>query len=351
MKKFLALLLAAMMLFSLTAALAEGEGADNTIPGSFTKRYVNAIPAGSTLTFKAEYVADLSSNSTDPQLLGATGEFTHTVTADSSLINTVNFTALKPTEYGAYVYKITEKSDSNANVTLDTEALYIVVKYYVDTTGAAPTDVYAIALINGETNEPAPILEGDDRAEDVAPPEQPDGKKDQFVNTYATSSVDVTKNIAGNAADYTKMFDVTITLDSPYILEGANMKWGEETVTIERDDTYTGEGYRYTVTAPATKVGGSTTSTTTLSGIPVGVTVTVTEADYASEGYETKYDGNGATVAKDATSTITITNTKENDLPTGVVMDYIPYIILLVVAAAGLASFVLKRRMAADNDD
>lgn len=415
MKKFLALLMAALMLFSMTAAFAENEptgdngtgtpvvdgttpedgtnsetttpqtffplASDATVSGSFTKEFINLLPVGDQLTFKAEFFASKYSATAPASALIDT-TITHIVTDAANLVNTINFTAKKPAAYGSYVYKITETSENvpttkedgsteytttNENVELDDEALYIVVMYYLaeeevpatDTTKAYTkyTEKLEVSLIS-EPEQPVQStgLDGEARVDDADQTEGNKGKNDQFENTYKTSDIEITKVITGNAADHTDNFNATLTLTSTNPFSVKNIKWNDEAITLSKNDTYA-DGYQYTATV---EIGGAASSTYKLTGVPLGVYVDIEENSGADnmQGYSATYkvgttdlaDG-GVAVTDDTSDNITITNQKDVDIPTGVVMDYIPYVILLVVAVAGLAGFVLKRRMAADNDD
>ena len=90
--------------------------------------------------------------------------------------------------------------------------------------------------------------------------------------------------------------------------------------------------------------------------VPVGVQVSVKETNQVGKAdlnfYQATYQGNDITIPEDGSSqTITITNTKETSIPTGIELDSIPYIVMLAVAVLGAVGFIVKRRLAAIADE
>lgn len=161
-----------------------------------------------------------------------------------------------------------------------------------------------------------------------------------FTNEYGTGSVDgkvndltVEKVVAGNQGDKNKEFSFTINVTG---VDGENYY-----VTFSKDGV-----------DPITLVSGESQTITladsesaTIYGLSEGDTYTVTETDYASDGYTTTIDGaaaNTATGKITADKTITVTNTKNVTTPTGIAMTVAPYI--LMVALAGVFAFLFLRR-------
>ena len=213
MKKFLALLLSVLMLLTVTASFAEDAVAPSTTEARFTKKYTGAIPVGDTLTFKTEFVMNQTTNSTvAPETAVLPATITLDVTEDEDGVFDVPFTVTAPAEYGTYIYKITEDTtNANSYVKYDTEALYIGVLY--------TASELTVTLIN-EPKAAAPAdFDVEDRAADVEPEENPDGKKDQFVNEYKMGAFSVTKEITGNAANLTDKFVVEVSFTSEKALD------------------------------------------------------------------------------------------------------------------------------------
>ena len=86
--------------------------------------------------------------------------------------------------------------------------------------------------------------------------------------------------------------------------------------------------------------------TFTIENLPYGVTYTVAEADYTAEGYEDaeiNFPDQNKKIDT-ASETVTIINNKEAAVDTGIVLDSLPYVLLLVLSIGGAVLFLLKRR-------
>lgn len=337
MKKFLAILLAAMLLLGMTCAFADdpaagGDDTDQIVNvASITKKYTGALPVGDTLTFTVECVDATGEIPATPYVtLGTVGDTvdgvttcTYKVVDSNDLTNSITLNITPLTKNGAYTYKITETTTDNDNVTKVEGKDVVYLKVYKLQDGS-----------EGCTVVTAPGAAKDDK------------KNEGFENAYAVGEVSVTKTIDGNAANYSDKFPATITLTSAKPLENMSLKWNDTAVNY----TYVAESaYKYAI---AVELGGEKVTTNTLTGVPVGVTVTLVEDATQLNGYTAgDVTNNGGTVMADSTLALSVTNTKNTDIPTGVYVDYIPYVVLLAVAVLGLVAFVVKRRMAANNDD
>ena len=85
--------------------------------------------------------------------------------------------------------------------------------------------------------------------------------------------------------------------------------------------------------------------TASLGNIPYGVTYTVAEDDYSTNGYTTTMSGNSGEVSK-AKQTAAFTNDKNSDnIDTGINLTTLPYILVFagVIVIAG-AAFITRRR-------
>lgn len=143
----------------------------------------------------------------------------------------------------------------------------------------------------------------------------------KYVQAYTT--VTIIKIVSGNMGDQSKKFEFTVT---------GNSNKGEDT-TFELK-----HGNRREI-----KVG-------------VGDKITITET--AVDGYTTSYTiGNGdsenATAATFTVGTegqnVIFTNKKDVDIDTGIILDKIPYILILALALVGLVVVTKRRRSRADD--
>ena len=177
-----------------------------------------------------------------------------------------------------------------------------------------------------------------------------DTKNDEIENTYDVGGLKVTKTISGNLSDPTKVFTIVITLESENKVNSA--------ITIEGNATASVTAIGWTEnTITATLKGGESV---TITGIPKDVTYTIEE-----KGDVTKLADNEATTqlnnANDATAYYvqgevatakpitenkteeeTITNTKGIEVPTGISVDFVPYV--LIIALVGITLVAMKAR-------
>lgn len=334
MKKFLALLMAALLLVTMTVAYAEGEGA---AAGTFKKIYTGAVPVGDTLSFNVEFVEETLTGSTvapSPALITVED---HTVVETADKTNDVEYTYTKPAVYGSYVYKITEVAPADAgNVTYDTEPMYIVINYLKEN----GTDVLSASVCSdpnaGETDEAT--------------------KKDDFTNEYAVGSFTVKKTVTGNASNTDDKFVVEVTFTAPVDLADVDLYYISSTAAEGADPTRVAsiDNLKANTAATATITIGHN-ETITFTNIPVGVSVAVVET--AQDGYSdlnnytATYANDSFDVTADTVEAAEITNTKNVEIPTGVSMDTVPYIVLLAAAVVGIVLVVVKRRMAAADED
>ena len=96
-----------------------------------------------------------------------------------------------------------------------------------------------------------------------------------------------------------------------------------------------------------------------LTSIPVGASVTITEANYSDSNYTTSYKVNDGDAQNKRTAQITVsekgdaitfTNNKETAPDTGVLLDSLPYVVILAVVVLGAALVIVRRRKHRDDD-
>ncbi len=182
-------------------------------------------------------------------------------------------------------------------------------------------------------------------------------KTTEIENKYESGRLKVTKTVAGNLGDRTKEFPITITLNAP---EG-------KTVASTVSYTINGEGDATTVTfsndgTATVKVNLKHNDYVEIANLPVGVTYTVVEDNtithnnaatdnptnvnaYLVEGETKVEEGESAPAISAATlSTETITNTKEIEVDTGITLESVPYVLMMTLALVGFATLGLRKR-------
>ena len=168
----------------------------------------------------------------------------------------------------------------------------------------------------------------------------PEQKYDDFTNTFTAWDLDVTKTVTGNLGDKTKVFTLTVTLNAP---EGKTVQ--TDSITVLKNDVATETAVNFVdgvATLTLTVIDGDTY---TIADLPDGVTYAVVEEgveDGKVDEYTVTYAGAEGTM--DADKTVTVTNHKSSEVPTGITLDNMPYIILMAVALVGLGAFALRKR-------
>ena len=191
-----------------------------------------------------------------------------------------------------------------------------------------------------------------------------------FTNRYTKSTADFTikKLVTGNLGDLTRKFNFTITVkdkndtDAGFVLNNetesgtANFELGNNesisltkvpvgaTVTIAETDA---DDYTVSATLGGTKITPEPAGTSTFKFTVTQAEASGTTSDDVSEQalMLASYDEN-LEVDPTATGTeVVITNYKNLDeIPTGVILDTLPYVLMLIAVGGGVVAFFLRRR-------
>ena len=175
----------------------------------------------------------------------------------------------------------------------------------------------------------------------------------KVTNDYTPNSSDLTvaKTVTGLLGDHEKQFSFTLSFNQPIDPEKlAKITWTKSDGT---NGTLTDQTHTFTLAHGQNIV---------FHGIPAGVIATVTEDEY--DNYTTKYkihntdaifdwssatESNAASVPIDATAkTIQFLNHNNAEPDMGVLLDTLPYILILVVVVGGGVLLFLRKRK---NDD
>ncbi len=230
---------------------------------------------------------------------------------------------------GVYHYTITENAGNTQGVTYadGTVELSVLVEYDYDD---ADGDGYGLKATIGVTNTAG---EGEEAV-----------KHNTFTNTYSLGALTVSKEVSGNLASQTQKFDidVTFTSDKP-VLSAITCGDGQ---TIAPGDWQDGSA--------AVTVRLAHGEDVTFNNIPAGVTYTVTEqakheaadpnGSNSETGYTVTYEGETGTIAENVTAAAKVINTKGTTVNTGVVLDSLPYVLLIAVAVVAVVLFTVRKR-------
>ena len=228
---------------------------------------------------------------------------------------------------GVYTYILEEvpPTPKTAGVTYSETPLYVVVTVTNAEPGTGSTDTLntTVAVHQGSTT----------------------GTKDAtFTNEFGLGKLTVTKSVSGNLASNTKKFSIDVTftgenVSSPitYTVAGG----AEQTVDLTKQpvviELANGESAVFT-------------------NIPAGMTYSVVEEDKhiaqdgqdittTEEGYTVTYEKASGTITAGDDITAKVMNEKKTDIDTGVILDSLPYVLILVaVLGAAVLAVVNKRR-------
>lgn len=324
---------------SLTYTLSAPKGTDGVVAAATSTApeiLVGVLPAGTkkTVTF----------SNTTPWSGGGTDTVTQSVEFDFS---SVVFKAP-----GIYRYVVTETdgdadgNNTNIDVTSDTEDVRYLDLYVRNgednATGANRFTVYNYVLLKSASVPDKNGKYGDGNG----------SKNEGYAATYATNELNITKLVSGTMANENSgAFDFTVVVDGLK----ANDKFGVKAATAEGYTETSVPAGATSVTIANVKLGKE--ETYSIVGLPTGATVKVTENLSDGEGYTTtitvnnvvdadnnKKEANATIVKQETANKIEFTNTRDAVSPTGIVMNVAPYVLLVVVAAAGCFVFLRKRR-------
>ena len=178
-----------------------------------------------------------------------------------------------------------------------------------------------------------------------------------ITNSYTSNRADltVTKTVTGNMADLEEEFTFQMTITNAEI-DPEKITWTNTSRTPSTGnlvDLASGSGYEFKLKNGEHIV---------FSGIPAGANVTVTETDAGDYKTTVKVSdtpteavalaaetGSGDTKSGSVTisataQTIAFTNEKEIPVNTGVILDTLPYVLMLIAVGGGVVAFFLRKR-------
>ena len=333
MKKLFALLLtlALVLSFGITAMAAEPVMTSKATTYEALIKTYNVVGGNDATLYPAETLTFTSTpavGNPDPTNLTVNDLEVTGNTKQKLVINVPAYSKV-----GVYHYTITENAGNTQGVTYTTDAVNVsvLVEYdYTDEDG----DGYGLKATIGVTNAAG---EGEGEL-----------KHDTFTNTYSLGSLTVSKEVAGNLASQSQEFaiDVTFTSDQPVL----------STITCGDGQTITSANWTqaesvYTAKVTVKLIHGQDV---TFNNIPAGVTYTVVEqakheapdpnGSNPDTGYTVTYEGETGTIAENVTAAAKVINTKGTTVNTGVVLDSLPYVLLIAVAVVAVVLFTVRKR-------
>lgn len=363
-KQMLAIVAAGAMTMGLAMPVfAEGAGTTNIAKEAYISKTFNTeVGKNETFSFKAEQVEGNTAQVTIPDI-----SFTDSETGSKTKRAKVTFPEKWP-DAGKYEYTVTETGASPAIT--DTKHQTMIMsqaEYTMDVYVSNVGDKLEISniIVNNKKDDKGQTKTGKVDISDT------DANGFKFTNTYVQEagtgtdptnpdptygkdgSLNVTKKIVANGGtvDAEKEFDFTATFTFPTGTDASTLggvKANGSDITLKAGGTYD-----FTLTN-----GGNEKFT----GLPVGTTMTVTESATPN------YKGSAAVVINGVTqdtvtaskydeaitvsgkklgqkkNAVDVTNTYNNVPVTGIIMNNLPYIAMIVIGAAALVVYVQNKR-------
>lgn len=282
-------------------------------------------------------VSDASFTTSDSTILGTPSNKEDSAQKYATKSVTVNLQGVTFNKPGIYRYVITETATSQDGITNDTNTtrtLDVHVAYAAGSETELKVTSYALYL-----TAPATV-------EDFANT----GKANGFTNTYTTHNLTLKKQVTGNQGDRNKYFEFTVSItnavaDTVYDVacpspDGDSRN--EDELTVGKDGTVTATYYL------------KDDQSITIKGLTGGTHYTITEESYSSDGYTTTNTVDGTASSQGGTTgdetmgdsfhEVVFTNHKEGIVPTGILIETGPYILMGAVVIIGLVALLATSR-------
>ncbi len=256
----------------------------------------------------------------------------------------IDFTGCEFDEPGIYRYTVTETGGSAAGITYDDTVLTLDVYVVDDGTGVLEVASYVL-----HTGTDAPVAGDENGSADVDADGDPlDDKVEGFTNEYTTYDLEFSKAVSGNQASRDKYFQFTVTIsgavaETVYTVDISNAEAAPEgnSATVYEEMENPNE-----LTADAN--GGVEQTfylqhgqSIVIQGLAEGTAYEITEE---AEDYLADVPENAASDGIEQDETVAFTNTRDGVIPTGVILDSAPFILIIALAAAALVLSAMRKR-------
>ena len=243
----------------------------------------------------------------------------------------VDFSSVTFEEPGIYRYKITENDTTEPGITKDYNTLYLDVYVTSDDDGKLAIDKYVLHKTDEIADKDGKYTKADE-------------KTTGFVNTYATKDLTLEKQVTGNQGNRNKAFNFTVGITNAdpstkytMVASPSELLKGKDTLTADESGKV------------STAISLKDDQSLTILGLTAGTQFVITEEDYSKEGYTTtNTHGDGLTTDVETMgeedNKVVFTNNREVTTPTGIVMTFGPYILLIALAGVFATLFFRKRR-------
>ncbi len=169
-----------------------------------------------------------------------------------------------------------------------------------------------------------------------------------FESNAALTNIKITNTLEGNMADVDEDFKVKVHItctNGTYTISGqdSSVTYGGSTITPSTTYTCGSDNYIYLKHGQEVYVGKNGSTNEIMSGVTYGV------VEQDSTNYITEINSvSGKTLSNQTTSlsgnTVSIKNTYNNSVVTGVILKVLPYIILIAIVLTGLILLIVSKK-------
>lgn len=373
-KKMLAIVAAAAMTMGLAMpAFASEAGAEGTkvTDAYISKTYNTEVAKGLTFKFTATQVKTGNGvNTTDHPITIPDIAFTEPTIGSNKAVSKINFGTFTKTDgVGEYVYEVKEEQQSTPVVTetdheklIMSQAEYTMHVYVVEDNGTFKIDNI---IVNKKKD--------DEGAESTGKVDNIGGNANdntfRFVNTYvqeAGTGIDPTKpgedytnygslNVSKKVVDAhtrtSQTFNFTASFVFPEGTDATTLKNGVKAngtdITNNLNSGYTftlenGKNMKFTGLPVGTIITVTEAATPNYKGSAV-VTINGTEANVAADGYNKDLSISNKKLGQNKNA-VDVTNTYNNVPTTGIIMNTLPYVLMVALCGVALVAFVASKR-------
>ena len=248
---------------------------------------------------------------------------------------TVDLQGVTFSKPGIYRYVITETKTSQDGITNDTNAtrtLDVYVTNKDDTSNGLEVEGYALH-----------------------PSDDSNKKTDGFTNTYTTHDLTLEKQVTGNQGDRGKYFKFTVSITNAVqgTVYNVDLTNADSNPNVNDGTTNPNQLVATDGTVTATYYLRDDQSIT-IKGLTEATHYTITEESYSSDGYTTTNTVDGTASSQGGTTgdktmgnsshDVVFTNHKEGVVPTGILIETGPYILMGAVVVIGLVALLATGR-------
>ena len=212
---------------------------------------------------------------------------------------------------GIYKYSITQIAGNSQGATYESGTIGFEVLVSYNNSGSVYIEKTGLSLVDG-------------------------AKKDSFDNVFSFGNLVITNTVTGNLADVNGTFPITVTLHADKNVTT------QINYTVNDGSTVAINGNGWSGDKEIQITGVRNNGTVHFYDLPAGITYTISETGAA--GYTVSCSAPTGTIAAAQQSAATITQTKEADINTGISLDVVPFVILLVVVLFGFVLLFVHRR-------